>query len=139
MRSSIGFIDKWRQEFEQDSSLRYVFDRVTKGTGAKGEIERVMDKAIALSESENKRTGVQTLVGYSFESKKLILPLQASDILAWTVFQQMLAKGEIRELNWAARSVSDYLGAKIEAGYFDRARLEQWVAMERAELRKRGM
>ena len=68
--------------------MKYIFDQMGSNQG-KGEIMAVMDAAISKSKKEGKLTGVPPLTGYSFEDKTVVLPLQAADIFAWTVLQQM--------------------------------------------------
>jgi len=88
LRQCATRIADWRRKYHKDASMKYVFDQMGTNHG-KGEIMGVMDAAITKSDREGETTGVPPLTGYSFESKTSILPLQAADILAWTILQQM--------------------------------------------------
>jgi len=122
-------IAEWRRQHHKSASMKYVFDQMGSNHG-KGEIMNVMDRAIAQSVKESKVTGVPPLTGYSFESKTEIVPLQAADIFAWTVFQQMQKRLANRKLSWIAelawQHVSAFRGASVT--FFTEPQLREWAA-----------
>jgi hypothetical protein len=147
VRSCATKIAEWRKNNHQSASMRYVFDRMGARQG-KGEIMAVMDAAISKSEKESETTGVPPLTGYSFESKTLILPLQAADILAWTTLQQMHKRLSNRKINWIAELAWQELSSlrgTFEVSFFTEPQLRDWAeryidalvqAFERKKLKK---
>lgn len=131
VRQCAGSIGLWRRQQENPSSLKYIFDQMSRG---KGEIMRTMDWAIENSRIESRSTGFKPLTGYSFESKADIWPLQAADIFAWTSFQQMQKLISHRQLSWIAEMAFDLLRAPglLKWGYFVRENLGEWAAAESA-------
>lgn len=128
----------WNSHGKPDSTVRYVFDRMTKGK-SKTEVVRVMDTAVEKSKKLTFGTGVIAFGGYSFEDKTEFLPLQAVDILAWSVFQysQLLTAG--RSLGWIAReSLAILLKAPVKKLFIQRDNLEKWAANEKEELKRRA-
>lgn len=123
-------IGEWRRKYHRAASMKYIFDHMQGKVTGKGEIMAVMDGAIARSQAQSKVTGVPPLTGYSFESKSTILPLQAADILAWTVFQQLQKKLSGRKPRWEAQAAWDHLSStrsEFQATFFTREHLEKWV------------
>jgi hypothetical protein len=130
VRTCAGFVSRWRQQYEQNASMKYIFDQMGKG---KGEIMAVLDSAIKQSKRESVVTGVPPLTGYGFEDKKLIVPLQASDVAAWTSFQMMqcfVAKRPPTRTQWIAKLAYDQLLPKLNAVYFKRDKLAEWARAE---------
>jgi hypothetical protein len=130
VRTCAGFVSKWRKKYQQDSSMKYIFDQMGKG---KGEIMAVLDAAIKTSKRESQHTGVPPLTGYSFEDKKLIVPLQAADVAAWTVYQMMqrhVAQRQPTRTQWIAEMAYSMLHSKLNAVYFQRDKLESWAHAE---------
>ena len=109
--------------------MKYIFDQMGSNHG-KGEIMKVMDRAISASKKEAVSTGVPPLTGYSFESKATTLPLQAADIFAWTAFQQTRKRifghnpGWIADLAW--QHLSSFRGP-FQVSFFTREQLELWL------------
>ena len=106
--------------------MKYVFDQMGTNHG-KGEIVAVMDAAITKSEREGETTGVPPLTGYSFESKTSILPLQAADILAWTILQQMHKRLSHRKITWIAQLAWQELASfrgTLDASFFTESQLQ---------------
>jgi hypothetical protein len=130
VRTCAGFVAGWRKKYEQKSSMKYVFDQMGKG---KGEIMAVLDAAIKQSKRESAVTGVPPLTGYGFEDKKLICPLQASDVAAWTsfqMFQHYVANRLPTKTHWIAELAFDLLRPKLNAVYFKRDKLAAWARAE---------
>ena len=129
VRSCATSIGKWRRNNRQSSSMKYIFDQMGSNHG-KGEIMKVMDRAISASKKEAVSTGVPPLTGYSFESKATTLPLQAADIFAWTAFQQTRKRifghnpGWIADLAW--QHLSSFRGP-FQVSFFTREQLELWL------------
>jgi hypothetical protein len=133
VRQCAGNIANWRQAQNPPASMRYVFDRTSRG---KGEIMSVMDRAIKSSEFESKSTGIKPLSGYSFDNKAEILPLQAADIYAWTALQQMHKRLSGRRLSWLAELSFDLLSGwgLTHWGYFQEDNLRGWAEAEAKSL-----
>jgi hypothetical protein len=122
-------IGEWRRKHHKSASMKYIFDQMGTNQG-KGEIMAVMDGAIAKSKREGKTTGVPPMTGYSFESKAAILPLQAADILAWTILQQMHKRLSKREITWIAELAWEDLASfrgTLEASFFTEPQLRDWA------------
>ena len=122
-------IADWRRQHYKTASMKYIFDQMGSNQG-KGEIMAVMDAAISKSKKEGKLTGVPPLTGYSFVDKTVVLPLQAADIFAWTVLQQMHKRLSKRSLDWVAELAWEQLGAfsgPLEATFFTEPQLVQWA------------
>jgi hypothetical protein len=111
--------------------MKYIFDQMGSNHG-KGEIMKVMDAAVAKSERDFEKTAVMTLTGYAFENKSLTVPLQASDILAWTVFKQARKiflrenPGWIADLSWDRLSSFDE-GPFRAAFFTTKEELQSWA------------
>jgi hypothetical protein len=136
LRQCAGLVGKWREKYSPNSALRYTFDWMTKGE-AKSEISSVMDTAVANSEAERLTTGVTRFMGYSFERKSLIFPLQAADILAWTIYQQMQRIIWDKKLTWEAEMAYGLLKnscSTLDDGYFVKERLIAWAGQEQKAL-----
>jgi hypothetical protein len=122
----------WRKKHHANSSLRYIFDWMAKGD-AKKEISSVMDAALRKAEWESKETGIPSLIGYSFEKKSVIVPLQAADILAWTIYQQMHKILSNRPTPWEADMAYGLLKhshCRLDDGFFVKDNLAKWAEAE---------
>jgi hypothetical protein len=111
--------------------MKYIFDQMGSNHG-KGEIMKVMDPAVALSRKETKENGIPVLTGYSFEDKNATLPLQSSDILAWTVFKQAQKVFLRKDPGWIADLAWDHLSSfskgPFRAAFFTTAEeLQGWA------------
>jgi hypothetical protein len=130
-------IAAWREKYHSRHSMQYVFDRMTQG---KHEIIDVMDRARNTSEEEARHTGVVVLDGYSFEDKAKVVPLQAADMLAWTVYRQMQELNKNRPMSWVASEMMDGFlrsGVHMKVSYFTKEELVKWRQAECAELARR--
>jgi hypothetical protein len=138
VRQICGRVAIWRKTSTPQATMRYVFDWMESELSARREIEYVMDGAMATSELNQERTGFTVLSGYSFERKSSILPLQAADILAWTVYQQMQKLILDRPLRWEAEMAYELLkhssSCPLDDGYFVRDNLKGWAEAELAVL-----
>jgi Protein of unknown function (DUF3800) len=130
VRSCADYLARWRRAERAKSSMKYIFDQMGSNHG-KGEIMRVMDAAIASSKREAKKTGIAPLTGYAFEDKAVTLPLQASDIFAWTVFKQIRKiflhenPGWIADLSW--ERISSFDGPFRAAFFTTKEELQTWA------------
>jgi hypothetical protein len=132
-RQCAGLVSIWRKKWEPTSSMRYVFDRMGKG---KGEINAVMERAVDSSEREAKTTGIAPLIGWSFESKAAIVPLQAADIGAWTAFQMMqrAVTGRTTKTQWITDMAYSLLKPKFQINFFTKDGLARWSHAEQKAL-----
>jgi hypothetical protein len=134
VRQNCGKVAAWGKAHSPESTMRYVFDWMESALSARREIEYVMDGAMATSELNQERTGLAILSGYSFERKSSILPLQAADVLAWTVYQQMQKHLFGSPLRWEAEMAYDLLkhsaSCPLDDGYFVRDNLKEWAEAE---------
>jgi hypothetical protein len=131
VRQCAGKVAKWRERQKPPASLRYVFDRMSRG---KGEIMSVLDRAIRGSEIESKTTGIKPLSGYAFDDKAEVLPIQAADIYAWTMLQRMHHRLSRRKLSWIAELAFEQLGHLNHWGYFEEDNLRAWAEAEAKSL-----
>src|SRR5262249_50204962 len=131
-RQCAGRVALHRKKHHKDSSMRYIFDWMAK-SDAKKEISSVMDTALVEAEAESKVTGVLPLAGYSFEKKSVIVPLQAADILAWTIYQQMHKILTSKPTRWEADVAYDLLKhsrCPLDDGFFVKDNLIAWANAE---------
>jgi uncharacterized protein DUF3800 len=84
VKSVLGFIDNWRQEFSITIPMQYVFES---GSLGEKQIEAVWKECLLRKNSE-KRYGIVPN-GVMFQDKRLFKPLQAADILAWQTQNNM--------------------------------------------------
>ncbi len=131
VRACADHLGRWRSASRSDSSMKYIFDQMGSNHG-KGEIMKVMDNAIATSKIEAKKTGVAVLTGYAFESKVATLPLQASDIFAWTVFRQTQKAFFKKDPGWMAdlawQHISSFSKGPFRAAFFtQKEELQAWA------------
>jgi len=70
---------------------------------------------------------------YSFEKKSVIVPLQAADILAWTIYQQMQKILSGKPPRWEADMAYDLLKhsrCPLDDGFFVKDNLLKWAEAE---------
>ena len=84
VKSVLAFIENWRQEFSIAIPMQYVFES---GSLGEKQIERVWKECL-LYKNSDKRYGIVP-DGVQFQSKRVFKPLQAADILAWQVQNNM--------------------------------------------------
>jgi hypothetical protein len=84
VKSVLGFIDNWRQQFSVAVPMRYVFES---GSLGQDQIEAVWKECLLHKESERKYGIVPN--GVMFKDKRYFKPLQAADILAWQMQNNM--------------------------------------------------
>jgi hypothetical protein len=119
VQNCLALIERWRLEMRDTQPYEYVFDMMGKG---KNKINDLFDSIL-----ENKLSmhfGVE-LRGWSFQDRKSILPLQASDILAWESGKYIReAQPEVARRSLQAM----FKGVEIRTSLFDATRLPAFAA-----------
>ena len=127
VRCVIGFIERWREQGNVREPTEYIFDRLTEG---KAEIDLIFKGAESDSNSFH-RYGIYAGC-HSFRDKKQVLPLQASDLAAWSMYQKahLDATGKAAP-NYAVACFNDLVkGNFLQAGQAKRSQLAEWVRQE---------
>src|SRR5262249_33902640 len=84
VKTCMGLVDQWHEQYAHGEPVRYVFDQMGKGKGELEDIWKMIKQEPAAAARGGMRPG-----GYSFEDKRLFKPLQAADILAWNQHSHM--------------------------------------------------
>jgi hypothetical protein len=138
VRTALGLIERWREQVKINEPIEYIFDRMTKGTGAKGEIDRVFEDAEKLDNSLQ-RFGIYKSC-HSFAGKGEVTPLQAADIVAWLVFQRMMADVKNRNpRDITIDSFNYFSNRKLLATHYTREQLKDYLAHEHEEVIKHAV
>lgn len=131
VRSVLGMIDKWRQEKGfQDAPIEYIFDWQDRHDLRRKEIEEVFARAKG-DDNAFRRYGIRENDPL-FRKKDSIYPLQAADILAWSVYQVVLHEIEKTKLKPIAKETFlDFFSHRqrgfLEGGYNKRQAIIEWV------------
>jgi len=126
VRCAIGFIEGWRIEQGISEPIEYIFDRMAKGK-SKNEIDSVFSAAENEADSLH-RYGIYKGC-HSFRDKEELLPLQAADLLAYSVFQRDHYRLTGKEMNAITReSFKYFIQRKLSARFQNRKELEDVVA-----------
>jgi hypothetical protein len=84
VRTLLGFIDNWRVDYSIADPMQYVFE-----SGSRGEAQlRQIWKDCLLHKHSKERSGMVP-DGVMFQNKRVFKPLQAADILAWQMQNNM--------------------------------------------------
>jgi hypothetical protein len=131
IRRVLGMIDGWRRYDMRNQSMEYIFDWLDRNDSKRREIEAVFSLAEGQDEAFQ-RYGI-TMGGISFRERKSIPPLQAADMLAWTVYRAVLNEVENQKVNPIAfETFKDFYLHRhkmfIEGGYNKRQDLIEWVS-----------
>jgi Protein of unknown function (DUF3800) len=86
VKHCLNFIKEWKAEWASKENVKYIFDRVPKGSGIKKEINEVFNEFV---NDPSNPFGIEA-GGYGFENKAEVTPLQAADILAWHAYDHMV-------------------------------------------------
>jgi hypothetical protein len=113
----LDIVKQWRQQYAPAKKLKYIFDRMSKG---KGEIIAIFDD---YNEYPDNKIGAIP-GGFAFEDKKEVVELQAADIFAWHMFQQM-QEHELRGLP-IRPELSYLMGMPHQTTYYTRSALEKF-------------
>jgi Protein of unknown function (DUF3800) len=84
IRRVLGMIDQWRQNSMRNEPIEYIFDWLDTKDSKRREIEAVFSLAEGQNEAFH-RYGIFK-GGISFRERQRNSPLQAADMLAWTVY-----------------------------------------------------
>jgi hypothetical protein len=102
-KSVMGFIDNWRQQLSLTIPMQYVFEN---GTAGQDQIEDVWKECLVRKSSERRFGMVPN--GVMFKDKRFFKPLQAADILAWQMQNNMrrtvmIGRNPDDEVHWGFR------------------------------------
>jgi Protein of unknown function (DUF3800) len=78
VKTVMGYIDNWRQEFSVGLPMQYVFES---GSPGEDQIHQIWKECLSHKNSEERYGIVPN--GVMFQDKRFFKPLQAADILAW--------------------------------------------------------
>lgn len=84
MKTILGFLEGWRDKHQMNAPIQYVFDG---GSSGQWQIEQLWTKYREY-EGASRRFGIHP-AGFMFQDSKLFQPLQAADILAWQMQNQI--------------------------------------------------
>ena len=125
VRMCLAKVLKWRMKYGYKEPVQFVFDQISKGTG---DIGAVFEMALKEGDEQALVHGISRETGWSFQSKAVILPLQAADILAWEALRHM-QKVYLPESKQSPRkSYLALVERAMDKGYHDRETLRNWVA-----------
>jgi hypothetical protein len=139
VRNVLGMIHTWRHNNNIKEPIEYIFDWIEPYEPRRKEIEAVFASGEDDPESQ-KLFGVYKGC-CQFRDRCDVLPLQASDLLAWTLYRGIQHKNQIKKVNEiAAECIADFTYHRrhdfIEGGDTNRRQIAEWVA--RATHRRRG-
>lgn len=124
VRICLGRLLRWRLQRNHKWPIQFVFDQMSKG---KGEIDRVFEHHLAGGEAVAMDVDI-TPSGWSFQDHRVVLPLQAADILAWETLWHLknivLSKVDRKPRR---KSYSALLSKPIHEGYHDQVSVRQLV------------
>jgi hypothetical protein len=122
----MGQLVKWRQKYNYQEPIQFIFDRMGKG---KGEINSVFESI--LKEGEDKAAyyhGITRGLGWSFQNKDVFLPLQAADILAWESLHYMQKVFLPEKKEKPRKSALTLFNGISEPGLHDKETLQKLIA-----------
>jgi hypothetical protein len=131
IRRVLGMIHDWRKaEGLEGLPIEYIFDFMDLHNPRRMEIQRVF--TTLGTEDENLRTYGLSKDGFNFKDKKSLPPLQAADMLAWTIYRAMQHEIKEKDASPIARlTFEKFHMAKqrhlLEGGYNKREHLVSWV------------
>ena len=126
VRTVIGLIENWREKHNIREPFEYIFDRMSQG---RHEIDQIFTVAEAHDDALH-RYGISKGC-HSFRDKAVILPLQASDIAAWLVYQRALNDVSGKQANKITVETFNYINDRhFKCGIFKREHLADLIAKE---------
>lgn len=131
IRRLMGFVHKWRHDNQIQEEIQYFFDFMDKHDPRRIEIENVLT-TIGTPEQNFAFYGLRR-DGFHFIDKDGIPPLQAADMLAWTVYRAMqheVGENQVNKIGkqaFANLCLSPRKPGFVEGGYNKREHLIQWV------------
>jgi uncharacterized protein DUF3800 len=136
IRRVLGMIDEWRQEQGlEDKTIEYFFDWMDKHDPRRQEIEGVFDRAKGSPEAFEKYGIDGAGDSVHFRDRCKVLPLQAADMLAWSVYCVTVGEFSGKPPHQIARETfTDFYGHRarkfLEGGYMNRTHLAAWVKLK---------
>lgn len=122
----IGLLENWRNESKIKEPIEYIFDRMSQG---RDEINDIFIKAESREDALN-RYGIYKGC-HSFRDKSVVLPLQASDMMAWLLYQRGLNDHSGKKGHPLTVETFDYFNRhKFKGGSFSRQNLAELVEKE---------
>jgi hypothetical protein len=124
VRMCLGNVYQWRRKYGYKEPVQFVFDQMTKGSG---EINAIFEHALEEGPEKALLHGISREVGWSFQSKSQVLPLQAADILAWESlhYMQRVFLPEIKEKS--RKSYDAITETSTVRGYHNRESLRKLI------------
>jgi hypothetical protein len=129
VRQVLTSIRAWREEQRITEPMEYVFEN---GPG-KGEISKILD----VFSSDQRGVAALGLIedGFSFQPKKRVIPLQAADMLAHSIYRHVLSLNTDGPRYRISGYLEGLLGKVNEARYCDEHSLSELVAVTREQER----
>ena len=130
VRTVVGLVERWREQRTKEPT-EYIFDRMVnsgKDRAKKREIELLFEYSENQSDALH-RYGIYRGC-HSFRDRCEVTPLQASDLLAWSVYQRGLNEltGKLPE-DIAIEIYDQFVGSKrVYAGICTRQQLQKFVS-----------
>jgi Protein of unknown function (DUF3800) len=137
MRCLMGKIDHWRREQRVTEPMEYIIDWIEPGDIRRKEIELVFTQA---ENDPNAMSRYGAYPGcYSFRKRCDVLPLQATDMLAWLTYRRCLASPE-NPMNEISPTAFNDLAAYRDSFWLDaltlgREALADWARRESTDSR----
>jgi hypothetical protein len=131
VRTVLGMIHNWRKDVGvEDQPIEYIFDYMDLHDPRRMEIQKVFT-SVGDPDGNFKMYGLSE-DGFDFKHKEGLMPLQAADMLAWTVYQAMLHETKEKDAKEMTKVLfKDFYTAKhrqlLEGGYNNREHLIAWV------------
>lgn len=123
VRMCMGRLLKWRRLRGHKGSIQFVFDQMSKG---KGEIDKVFEQHLSDSHAPALDVGIVEH-GWGFQDKRIVLPLQAADILAWETLWYMQNVLLPEKKKAIRKSYEALLDVPFQGGYHDQQSLKRLV------------
>ncbi|MFL6313570.1 MAG: DUF3800 domain-containing protein [Terriglobales bacterium] len=123
----IGLLENWRASAKVREPIEYIFDRMSEG---RKEIDQIFINAESEHDSLN-RYGIYKGC-HSFRDKADILPLQASDMMAWLLYQRGLNDVSGKKGHPLTVETFDYFNQRnFKGGSFSRINLAELMKAEK--------
>jgi len=131
IRTVLGMICDWRKkQGVEHEPIEYIFDFMDLHNPTRKEITKVLT-SLGTPEDNFRMYGLRD-DGFNFKHKESLPPLQAADMLAWTIYRGLLHEIKEKDVNEIAElTFKDFQSAKnrtlLEGGVNTRADLIAWV------------
>jgi hypothetical protein len=133
IRRVLGMIHEWRKEQRlEDKTVEYFFDWMDQHDRRRQEIEEVFDRAKGSPEAFEKYGIDGSGDSVHFRDRCKVVPLQAADMLAWSVYSVTVGEFSGKPPHQIAKeSFKDFYGHRkhkfLEGGYMNKTHLAKWV------------